>query len=218
MAGPKMDDRELGREIPLVAQAWADSPYYADAERWTYLFWNEGTSFRRLFDRLDLASVVELACGHGRHAVQIVDRSGQLTLIDIFEQHLAVCRQRLSGYSNVNFIRGDGHTFDPIEAQSISAIFCYDAMVHFGPNMVQSYLHDAHRVLRPGGMALFHHSNYPAPLNQHYGLNPHARNHMTKALFAEYSATAGLAVVESIVMPWGGVADLDCISLVRKAS
>lgn len=215
MAVLKTGNEALEREVAGVAGPWASSTYYEDAEHWTFIFWDPGVSFRRLFDRLDLTSVVELACGYGRHAAQVASRAGHLTLIDIFDQNLAACRQRLSGYSNVDFIQGDGHSFQPIAAQSVSAIFCYDAMVHFSPNIVRSYLQDTRRILKPEGMALFHHSNYPAPLDVRYGLNPHARNHMTATLFAEYATTAGLSIVDSIAIPWGGITDLDCLSLVR---
>jgi hypothetical protein len=48
-----------------VGAAWRQSPYYDDAERWTILFWNDETPFRKFFDQLDLTTVLELACGHG---------------------------------------------------------------------------------------------------------------------------------------------------------
>lgn len=206
----------LRKDISVVAEAWADSPYYEKAERWTFLFWAPHTQFRRLFDRLDLTSVVELACGHGRHTENIVNTAGHVTMIDIFDSNLDACRTRLGRHQNVSFLKGDGSTFQPIDDGSITSVFCYDAMVHFSPEMVRCYLTDAERILVPGGMALFHHSNYPAPMNRHYGQNPHARNHMTKELFAGYVTMAGLQMVETRTMAWGSVPDLDCISLVQK--
>lgn len=211
-----MSEATLQQDIAVVAEAWADSPYYADAEQWTFLFWNADTPFRRLFDRLDLTEAVELACGHGRHAAQAAPLAGRLTLVDIFEQNLAACRQRLVGRGNVAFLRGNGQSFQPLADGSVTAIYCYDAMVHFSPAMVQAYLRDAARILKPRGMALFHHSNYAAPNEQHYGLNPHARNSMTLARFAGFAAEAGLAVVESLALPWGGVDDLDGLTLLRR--
>lgn len=89
-------------------------------------------------------------------------------------------------------------------------------MVHFSPDIVQNYLKDAARILKPEGMGLFHHSNYAAPMDRHYGQNPHARNHMTKDLFAYFAAQAGLKVVESVVIDWSTSKDLDCVSLVRR--
>jgi ubiquinone/menaquinone biosynthesis C-methylase UbiE len=213
---PRTKNHTAADDVKTVAEAWANSKYYARAEEWTHVFWGPKTHFRRLFDRLDLTSVVELACGHGRHAAQTAVRAGHLTLIDIFEANLAACRERLAGAANVDYILGCGLDFQPLPDNSITAIYCYDAMVHFAPSMVEAYLLDAARVLKPGGMALFHHSNYPAPLERHYGQNPNARNHMTAALFAHYAENAGLTVVESIIIPWGKVADLDCLTLLRK--
>jgi ubiquinone/menaquinone biosynthesis C-methylase UbiE len=213
---PMPPSDRLEQDIATVAEAWAESTYYNDAERWTFLFWAPHTEFRRLFDKLDLTYVIELACGHGRHSENIVQQAGRIVLMDIFESNLEFCRNRLGSNPKLSYIRGDGGTFRPVDDNSVTAIFCYDAMVHFSPAMVRSYLHDAARVLRPGGKALFHHSNYPAPQDRHYGQNPHARNHMTAALFAAYVQAAGLSVVETKVIPWSGQADLDALSLVRK--
>ena len=210
------DESTLKRHVEVVGEPWLDSPYYADAERWTFLFWRPEGHFRQLFDRLDLTSVVELACGHGRHAEQIVNQVGRLVLMDIFEANLDRCRARLQGRTNVEFISGDGYTFKPLADSSTTAIFCYDAMVHFSSDLVASYLKEAQRILVPGGLALLHHSNYGCPHEGHYGQNPHARNYMTQALFGCLAQDARLEVVESRVIPWGEESELDCLSLCRK--
>jgi ubiquinone/menaquinone biosynthesis C-methylase UbiE len=206
----------LEDEILIVGEPWADSPYYDDAERWTHVFWTPGTEFRRMFDKLDLTEVVELACGHGRHAATIANQATHITLMDIFDSNLDFCKKRLENHKNVSFLKGDGGSFRPLMDASVTSIFCYDAMVHFSPEIIRSYLVDTARVLKPGGKAFFHHSNYPAPLDQHYGLNPHARNHMTASLFSTYATAAGLDIVESKIIPWGEMSDLDCLTLVAK--
>ena len=176
---PKIDHSKLQSDIKVVSLAWEKSPYYDDAERWLYLFWNENTSFRQLFDRLKLARVVELACGHGRHAEQIASRAESLSLFDIFESNLDVCRKRLAKFGNIAYFKGDGGTFQPLGDNSQTAIFCYDAMVHFSPEIVKSYLIDTARILEPGGMALFHHSNnYKASLDEYYGKIPAMKSHV----------------------------------------
>lgn len=207
----------LDESVAIVAAPWAGSSYYAEAEQWTWLFWSERTPFRRMFDQLDLSYVVELACGHGRHAEQIAALCGQLVLFDIFEDNLAICSERLKVHANVSVVKGNGYDFCPLPSESVTAIFCYDAMVHFSPDIVSSYLADSARVLRPGGKALFHHSNYGSPTTTvHYGQNPHARNHMTQQLFLECATAAGLSIVESEVMDWSDISQLDCLTLVRK--
>jgi ubiquinone/menaquinone biosynthesis C-methylase UbiE len=206
----------LEQDIAIVAEAGADSSYYDDAERWTFIFWQRGSPFRRLFDRLDLTSVAELACGHGRHTEVFVAQAGHVTMIDIFDSNLLACRKRLGENAKVSFLKGDGSSFRPLPDSSVTAVICYDAMVHFSPVMVRAYIQDAARILRPGGMALLHHSNLEAPRDRHYGLNTHARNHMTTALFAGYVAEAGLTIAEQRILPWGGIPDIDALSLLQK--
>ena len=100
--------------------------------------------------------------------------------MDIFQENIDFSRHRLRFFNNVDSHVNNGYDFQPIADGSLSSIFCYDAMVHFAPEVVRSYLKDTARVLKPGGRALFHHSNYPTAPKEHYGQNPHARNQMTK--------------------------------------
>jgi SAM-dependent methyltransferase len=210
------NDDALASAAREIAAPWAESPYYADAERWTFLFWDADRPFRRLFDRLDLSRTVELAVGHGRHAERAAPLARELTLIDVHEDNLARCRERLAGFPQVTTILGDGYSFRPLDDGSRTAIYSYDAMVHFHPELVASYLRDAARVLAPGGRILLHHSNLDAPPDRPYGHNPHARNRMTGEMFEGYATDAGLVVLDFTVIPWGDVADLDRISLLER--
>jgi ubiquinone/menaquinone biosynthesis C-methylase UbiE len=136
--------------------------------------------------------------------------------MDIHDANLDACRRRLAAYANVQYIHNDGYDFQPVPDASLTAIYCYDAMVHFSPDLVGAYLQDAHRVLAPGGMALLHHSNLNADPAQHYGLNPQSRNRMTMAMFRLMAEDAGLEVADSKTLDWGGVAKLDGLTLLRK--
>ena len=209
--------KDLADEVADVAAPWAEgSGYYAGAETYTDVFWTEKGPFRRFFDRLDPRVLVELAAGHGRHAVEAQPLAGQLYVIDVLAENVAFCRQRLAGLPNVTCMRNDGLGFRPLEDASVTGIYCYDAMVHFSPRIVEAYLHDAARVLVPGGRALLHHSNFPAPFDRHYGNNPHARNHMTQPLFKLLCSAAGLTIEDSTTVNWGGMEALDYLSLLRK--
>lgn len=205
----------IEKSVNYVASAWKESPYYDDAEKWTYLFWDDATVFRKLFEMLDLDNVIELAVGHGRHSEKIAHRCGRLTLMDIHQENLDVCNRRLAQFSNVSALLNSGYDFQPAKSDSVSAIFCYDAMVHFSPDVVESYIKDASRVLKPGGRALYHHSNYDAPGSK-YSTNPHSRNHMTQDIFRSYCDAAGMRVLESTVIRWGRVQDIDCVSLIER--
>lgn len=207
---------DIRESVRKVGRSWEKSTYYENAERFIDVFWREGTLFRRLFEKLDLTATVELACGHGRHAERIASECGQLTLMDIHADNIDFCKNRLKRFSNVTYFINSGFDFHPLPPNSQTAIFCYDAMVHFSPDVVRSYVIDTARVLKHGGLALYHHSNYPAPLDVPYSRNPQARNHMTRELFAQYCAEASLLIEEAKVMQWGGEPDLDCVTMVRR--
>jgi ubiquinone/menaquinone biosynthesis C-methylase UbiE len=211
-----MTDVLLEKSVRIVAAAWKGSPYYADAEKWIHVFWGEGTIFRRLFAQLDLTKVIELACGHGRHSEQIVDRAGLLTMMDVHPENIEATKARVEGKQNCHFIVNNGYDFQPVAENTTTAIFCYDAMVHFSPDLVGSYLKDTNRVLKSGGRALYHHSNYDAPIGMPYGRNPHARNHMTYNLFKRFATDAGLNIVDSTPIAWANTQNLDRVSLLAK--
>jgi SAM-dependent methyltransferase len=217
-------EKTSGPELQALAcsqaNAWEASPYYDDAERWTWLFWSDAHAFKPLFDELDLKRVVELACGHGRHGEYLLqnlrNRLGDLVMMDVLESNVAYCRQRLGQQTNVSIMVNNGADFRPLETCSVTAIFCYDAMVHFDRRVVLSYLQDASRVLMPGGKALFHHSNCDVDPDSNFASNPHARAFMSGALFSNYAQRCGLEVLQQRIMDWGKEPSLDCLTLLAK--
>lgn len=54
----------------------------------------EGTPFRSKFNKLDLKNVIELACGRGRHVHRYLQNAGKITLVDILEKNMDICRSR----------------------------------------------------------------------------------------------------------------------------
>lgn len=207
----------LEKSIDNVRGPWIQSEYYNNAEKWTYLFWDNTHPFRRFFDQLTAGTVIELACGYGRHAEHSAPIVKSLTLIDVIERNLTFCRERLKHLSNIEYKLGTGATFPDISASSVDSIYCYDAMVHFSPDIVESYLKDTSRVLKRGGRALYHHSNYVLGKDTIWSQNPHARNYMTSDMFNDMARKYDLRLIDQAVIPWGGVADLDCISLIEKS-
>lgn len=209
-----------------IARDWKTTDYYdkAESDAWTDPFWKPGTPFRRLFERLDTTSTVELACGHGRHSARLLnmkrDRTAlqSLVLLDVVEENALHCKGRFSDVSGVSVHTNSGYDFHPVEDGSVSAIFCFDAMVHFEYDAVFSYLQDASRILQHGGRALFHHSNLDKYPGSDYRNNPHWRNFMSKNLFAHAAIRSGLHVLEQVTMDWDEARNLDCLTLVEKAS
>jgi SAM-dependent methyltransferase len=207
-----LKDDALESSAPFV-----DSSYYGDAEKWTPLWWNYDLPFRSMFDQLDTTVTVDLAAGYGRHAEYAAPLTGQLILMDVIERNIKVCKVRLaSRYKNIQYIVNNGFDYRPLQDASVTSIFCYDAMVHFSAAVVKSYLNDTSRILKNGGRALFHHSNYDGPQMDHFGKHPHARQRLTQSEFHRLAIHAGLRICMSKIIPWAEVKDLDCITLVEK--
>lgn len=206
---------DIQKSVEDVRKPWIGSRYYEDAEKWTHIFWDAASPFRSYFERLSLRSVIELASGYGRHAEMAAPLCKKLVLVDVIQENLDFCRVRLEAFKNVSFLLGDGVSF-PVRGSTADAIYCFDAMVHFPAEVVDLYLADTARVLRKGGLALYHHSNLGESGESKWAANPHARNYMTREKFAYLSSKHGLDVVEQRVIGWGGVPELDCISLIGK--
>ena len=143
-------------------------------------------------------------------------KAGKVTLVDILEENIAACRNRFQTEQNISYYRNNGYNLEKLASEEYTALFCYDAMVHFEMMDIYEYLKDIYRVLVPGGMAVLHHSNNTADYKASFANAPNGRSFMSKELFAYLAYRAGFEVVEQEVIDWG-VQNLDCISLVRKA-
>ena len=162
----------------------------------------------------DFTAVIDLGAGHGRNSLMLAPKSGRLLVIDIQPGNVEICRRRFAGQPHVECAANNGYDLRPAADGAFSLVYSFDSMVHFEKEVVRSYLRDTARVLRPGGRGFFHHSNYTGGTD--WRTNPHARNFMSRELFASHAGEAGLQVVRQMVFEWGHVPELDCLSLVEK--
>jgi len=190
--------------------------YYERAERTLEIFWNKETYFRKYFDKLDLTNVVELACGRGRHVPQYIDKAGHITLVDILEKNIEICKERFKGSSKISYYVNNGYDLQAIADDSQTALFSYDAVVHFEILDIFNYLKECRRILKRGGAALIHHSNNTESYKVCFETAKSGRNYMTAQLFAHLCNRAGLVIINQKVIDWGGHKNLDCITLVQK--
>ena len=202
---------------PAISQ-YTESPYYAKAEKRTKSQWQR--YIKPVVGGADLSSVLDLACGHGRYSELLAPLSGRLIAVDANETCIAATRERLKHLKHIEYCVTDGYSLTPIADDSITFIFCFDAMVHFDNEVVAAYIEEASRVLAPGGMGFFHHSNFMERPGANYKNNPHARNFMSTELFAHQAIKSGLKMVRSTKISWGAgehfIPYLDGISVVRK--
>jgi ubiquinone/menaquinone biosynthesis C-methylase UbiE len=203
-----------------IANDWKSSKYYDQAEKWIDVFWNKDTVFYKYFNQLDCSAIVELACGQGRHVQKYIEKSKTITLVDINQENIDFCKNRYKNESKINYLVNSGNDFSGIKANSQTAIFTYDSMVHFEMLDILSYIKDANRILVNGGKILFHHSNADFSPELYYTEKPHSRNFMSADIFAYFALRNGFNVLSQDVFSWGGgencYPDIDCLSLCQK--
>ncbi len=139
------------------------------------------------------ATTLEIGPGAGRWTEHLVGIAGVLHVADISEKCLAVCRERFGGRDGIRFhlIRDDGLSF--LDPESIDCVWSYDVFVHITPNDVERYVGDFRRILRPGGVAVIHHSGRYRTAEE---AEMSYRSHLDAALFARMLARHGLEIVE----------------------
>lgn len=193
--------------------------YYdkAESDAWLSRFWQPGSPFLAKFQLLDLTSVLDLACGKGRHAAQFIERVGQLTLFDTSPIAIEACKGRFAGRPNVDFVLSkSGRDLKPVPSARLTSVLSYDAMVHFEAECVFGYLKEVHRVLRPGGRALLHHSAYSKDPRRDLRANPGWRAYMSESAFRSEALSAGLRIESLDTFPWIDAEITDALTVLTK--
>lgn len=214
--GKKSDGKavQLIKTAQYVGNAWKEAPYYDEAEQrigweWSDYVWPiiQGSNF---------SIVMDLAAGHGRNSEKLRSLANQIYIVDINEENIAFCRQRFAGNDRFVFIQNNGATLDQIPDNTLTFVYCFDAMVHFDSDVVRSYLGEFRRILKPGGRGFCHHSNTTKYPGGDVHQNPGWRNFMSKEMFAHYCVKEGLHPIKARVIDWGGRPGSDCLSLFEK--
>jgi len=164
---------------------------------------------------------LEIGPGAGRWSEPLAARTSRLVLVDVSERPLELCRRRFAGDTGIEYVLSSGNDLPGVEDASIDAVWSFDVFVHLAPSDQAGYLEEIARVLRPGGVAVLHHSD-----GRNRGALPSRRGWrapMSRPLFRALATERGLQV-DSQFDSWGpgGRYDLsafaDVISVCRRPS
>jgi ubiquinone/menaquinone biosynthesis C-methylase UbiE len=195
--------------------------YFTDAEPAMQTQWDK--VIYPLIANLDFTAVLDLACGHGRNSEFLRRLTQEIHLLDVNQSCIDACKARfgdeLEG-TKFHYHLTDGNHLRAVADDSLTLVYSWDSMVHFDKLVVRDYVLDIRRVLKPGGSAFLHHSNFGAVSpDSDWAHNVGTRSDMSAALMREYAAEAGLEVVSQHIQGrkegWG-TDDLDCASVLRK--
>lgn len=165
---------------------------------------------------IDYTSVLDFAAGHGRNSAWLQEPAKDLTLVDINKENVKIWKERFGTNKRFTYLITDGASLKGIKNNSITFLYSFDSMVHFDNDVITAYIPEFWRVLKQGCYGFCHHSNYTGNPGGRFQDNPDWRNFMSKELFAHTLIKNGFEVVEQMPLAWGGIAELDCITLFRK--
>jgi len=196
---------------------WGDQVsevYFKPAEQALDIQW--ANIITPLLQGLEYNTVIDLASGHGRNARRLAEKARLVYCVDINPENIKFLRQRFADDQRFVVVHNDGSTLSFFEKSSVDLLYCFDALVHFDLEIIQSYLKEGYRVLRTGGHAFIHCSNYTGNPGGHFSSNPHWRNFMSFELCSHLAIKDGFAVRHARKIDWGDVRELDCVFLLNK--
>lgn len=184
------DSSPYSKEFTFLGDEWATREF----DQWI---------FQEFFKPyiINESKVMEIGCGGGKFSVMIAPFCKKLICADISQEMLNRTSQRLSNFTNVEYLKLDGKDFKGVKSESLDFVFSYDVFVHLDVEDIFCYLRDIKRMLKKGGRAAIHFANIlteegwrqfvseveysrqePKPLGRFCYLTPEYANHMITKL------------------------------------
>lgn len=209
---------DLERNLATCSKPGLWREWFDEAERSMEAQWRD--PIWPLIRSADFRAVLELGPGAGRNSERLARHARELHLVDLNRYALERCRERFRAHAGacmLHFHENDGRSLPFLADGSISFVYSWDSMVHFERGVVERYVAEFARVMRPGATGFVHHSNHGVvstdPDIEHA---PHLRSNLTAELFGRYCAAHGLVRTHFLVFDWGGAKNSDCISVFLK--
>lgn len=132
---------------------------------------------------------MEIGPGAGRWTEYLAKRAARLILVDLTPLCIEMCKKRFESMSHLEYFVNNGNDLSFIDERSIDRIWSWDVFVHIMSEDIRHYVLQFARLLKPGGMAVIHHSRH--------GIDQRGwRSDMTAAKMGEFCDEAGLVLTK----------------------
>jgi SAM-dependent methyltransferase len=162
----------------------------------------------RIHGSLPAGRVLEIGPGFGRWTQHLLGLADHLTIVDLTERCIELCRRRFAGAPNLEAWSNDGESLAMVPDGSLDFDFSFDSLVHAEAPVLRAYVAQLAGKLKPGGTAFIHHSNLRA-LAPADGVIPAwvARRNwrgetMSAALFRQYCRESGMTCRSQEIINW----------------
>lgn len=121
-----------------------------------YKPWKEVLANKVLVPLVKRNTYLEIGVGHGRWASYMVGWVNRSILIDNDKKNIEICQNRFGIHPHIEYIVNNGSNLERVDDQSVDLVWSFDTMITLPEDIVQSYLDEIARVLKPGGHAAIH--------------------------------------------------------------
>jgi len=115
-------------------------------------FWNFHEKDDRLNGLEKHMAFLDMGCGPGRVASEVIDQVKFYFGVDIHKEMIAIAKEHYKGRPNINFINHDGRSLPMFQNESIDYVYERLMFIHITKENIIEYLREAERVLKPGGI------------------------------------------------------------------
>lgn len=100
--------------------------------------------------------LLEIGCGIGRMSRYLAETFGEVEALDVSGEMVSRARERLAGMQNLRFHESNGIDLALFDDESFDVVFCAYVFQHVpSDQVIDSYIREAFRVLRPRGIFKF---------------------------------------------------------------
>lgn len=162
--------------------------------------------------------ILEIAPGHGRITQFLSILASELLVVDLNETCIQKTKEKL-GHHVLGYFTNSGNDLPKIRNNSQDLVFSFDSFVHMHQNVIDDYISEIYRVLKPGGKSFIHHSWLLGGEDLSF-LNYAGRARMTPEIFKSLVEKHNMKVVEQKTIkfePLGLWDGTDSITIFEKS-
>jgi len=142
-------------------------------------------------------SALEIGPGGGRWTRYLLG-FGRLYVVDYYAEVIDELRRNYNK-PHMEFIKNNGTDFPAVGDQSIDYLFSFGAFVHLDVPLIEGYLTNMRRVLKPGGNAVIHYSDKTKIMAQ---LNTSFSENTPETMRSMVSAAGFVILEEDVTSMW----------------
>ena len=151
--------------------------------------------------------ILEIAPGYGRITQFLSILASELLIVDLNENCINKTKEKL-GHHVLGYFVNNGNNLPNIRDNSQDLVFSYDSFVHMHKNVIDDYIGEIYRVLKPGGKSYIHHSWLYGGNDLSFN-NTAGRADMNPELFKSLVEKHNMKIVEQKTIKFEGVGNWD---------